>query len=115
MCKAIEIARFRGINASTSAGIVIVLDGEMIVGPRNQIEDLPDVTANLEVIGVRGGEAELTWVALRVGLGYARRFKRMIADVEAKVSGVVRLLPFTLPPLQVPLCVQPCIRADRSV
>lgn len=56
MRKAILIARFKGIDASTSPlGKSTWLDGEMIVGPRNQIEDLPDVTANLEVIGVRWG------------------------------------------------------------
>jgi len=44
MRKAIEIARSKGSDPSTSPlGCVIVLDGKIIAGERNQTEELPDV------------------------------------------------------------------------
>ncbi|BBD02854.1 MULTISPECIES: nucleoside deaminase [Sphingobium] len=56
MRKAIEIARSKGSDPSTSPlGCVIVLDGKIIAGERNQTEELPDATAHAEMMAIRRG------------------------------------------------------------
>ncbi|PZQ51125.1 MAG: nucleoside deaminase [Novosphingobium pentaromativorans] len=56
MRKAIEIACSKGSDPSTSPlGCVIVLDGKMIAGERNQTEELPDATAHAEMMAIRRG------------------------------------------------------------
>lgn len=63
MRKAIEIARSKGSDPSTSPlGCVIVLDGKIIAGERNQTEELPDATAYAEMMAIRracGGTGEM--------------------------------------------------------
>lgn len=56
MRKAIEIARSKGSNPSTSPlGCVIILNGKIIAGERNQTEELPDATAHAEMMAIRRG------------------------------------------------------------
>lgn len=56
MRKPIEIARSKGSNPSTSPlGCVIVLNGKIIAGERNQTEELPDATAHAEMMAIRRG------------------------------------------------------------
>jgi tRNA(adenine34) deaminase len=70
MRKAIDIARSRGSHPSTSPlGSVIVLDGKMISGERNQTQELPDATAHAEMMAIRRacegiGEMELRGATL---------------------------------------------------
>ncbi|QNG47655.1 nucleoside deaminase [Sphingobium yanoikuyae] len=56
MREAIAIARSKGSDPSTSPlGCVIVLDGRMIAGERNQTQELPDATAHAEMMAIRRG------------------------------------------------------------
>ena len=56
MREAIAIARSKGSDPSTSPlGCVIVLDGRMIAGERNQTQELPDATAHAEMMSIRRG------------------------------------------------------------
>jgi tRNA(adenine34) deaminase len=56
MREAIAIARSKGSDPSTSPlGCVIVLDGMMIAGERNQTQELPDATAHAEMMAIRRG------------------------------------------------------------
>lgn len=56
MREAIAIARSKGSDPSTSSlGCVIVLDGRMIAGERNQTQELPDATAHAEMMAIRRG------------------------------------------------------------
>ena len=70
MRKAIDIARSKGSHPSTSPlGSVIVLDGKMISGERNQTQELPDATAHAEMMAIRRacegiGEMELRGATL---------------------------------------------------
>lgn len=53
MRKAIEIARSKGTDPSTSLlGCLIVLAGSVIAGDRNQNEELPDATAHAEMMAI---------------------------------------------------------------
>ncbi|MGQ7374618.1 deaminase, partial [Streptococcus suis] len=62
---ALEVARSKGSDPSTSPlGCVIVRDGRIIGGERNQTEELPDATAHAEMMAIRRaceatGELEL--------------------------------------------------------
>jgi tRNA(adenine34) deaminase len=60
MRKAIEVARSKGSDPSTSPlGAVIVRDGRVIAAERNQTKELPDATAHAEMMAIRRGcEAE---------------------------------------------------------
>ncbi|MCK8458561.1 nucleoside deaminase [Sphingomonas faeni] len=54
MHEAIAIARSKGSDPSTSPlGCVIVLDGKVIAGERNQTKELPDATAHAEMMAIR--------------------------------------------------------------
>ena len=70
MRRAIEIARSKGSDPSTSPlGSVIVLDGKVIAGERNQTKELPDATAHAEMMAIRRacestGELELRGATL---------------------------------------------------
>lgn len=70
MRRAIEIARSKGFDPSTSPlGSVIVLDGREISAERNQTDDLPDATAHAEMMAIRRacegrGELELRGATL---------------------------------------------------
>ncbi|MFK4875303.1 nucleoside deaminase [Novosphingobium sp. ZW T3_23] len=70
MRRALEIARAKGTDpASSPLGSVIVLDGEMIGGERNQTQELPDATAHAEMMAIRRacedtGEMELRGATL---------------------------------------------------
>ncbi|MDP1026892.1 nucleoside deaminase [Sphingomonas sp. KR1UV-12] len=70
MRRAIEVARSRGSDPSTSPlGCVIVLDGREIAAERNQTQDLPDATAHAEMMAIRRacegiGEMELRGATL---------------------------------------------------
>lgn len=56
MRRAIEIARSKGTDPSTSPlGAVIVLDGREIAAERNQTHELPDATAHAEMMAIRRG------------------------------------------------------------
>lgn len=56
MREAIAIARSKGSDPSASPlGCVIVLDGRMIAGERNQTQELPDATAHAEMMAIRRG------------------------------------------------------------
>lgn len=70
MRRAIEIARFKGSDPSTSPlGCVIVLDAREIAAERNQTQELPDATAHAEMMAIRRacegtGEMELRGATL---------------------------------------------------
>jgi len=70
MRKAIEVARSRGSDPSTSPlGCVIVRDGKVIAAERNQTHELPDATAHAEMMAIRRacegiGELELRGATL---------------------------------------------------
>jgi len=70
MREAIAIARSKGSAPSTSPlGCVIVLDGKVIAGERNQTKELPDATAHAEMMAIRRacestGELELRGATL---------------------------------------------------
>ena len=70
MRRAIEVARSRGSDPSTSPlGCVIVLDGREIAAERNQTQELPDATAHAEMMAIRRacestGELELRGATL---------------------------------------------------
>jgi tRNA(adenine34) deaminase len=70
MRKAIEVARSKGSDPSTSPlGCVIVRDGEVIAAERNQTHELPDATAHAEMMAIRRacegiGELELRGATL---------------------------------------------------
>jgi len=70
MHEAIAIARSKGSAPSTSPlGCVIVLDGKVIAGERNQTKELPDATAHAEMMAIRRacestGELELRGATL---------------------------------------------------
>ena len=70
MREAIAIARSKGSDPSTSPlGCVIVLDGKIIAGERNQTKELPDATAHAEMTAIRRacentGELELRGATL---------------------------------------------------
>ncbi len=70
MRKAIEVARSKGSDPSTSPlGCVIVLDGQAIATERNQTQELPDATAHAEMMAIRRacegiGELELRGATL---------------------------------------------------
>ena len=70
MREAIAIARSKGSDPSTSPlGCVIVLDGKVIAGERNQTKELPDATAHAEMMAIRRacestGELELRGATL---------------------------------------------------
>jgi tRNA(adenine34) deaminase len=56
MRKAIEIARSKGSDPESSPlGCVIVSDGRIIAGERNQTQELPDATAHAEMMAIRRG------------------------------------------------------------
>jgi tRNA(adenine34) deaminase len=56
MRKAIEIARSKGSDPESSPlGCVIVSDGKIIAGERNQTQELPDATAHAEMMAIRRG------------------------------------------------------------
>jgi len=56
MRAAIEIARSKGSDpASSPLGCVIVRDGKVIAGERNQTQELPDATAHAEMMAIRRG------------------------------------------------------------
>ena len=70
MREAIAIARSKGFDPSKSPlGCVIVLDGKVIAGERNQTKELPDATAHAEMMAIRRacestGELELRGATL---------------------------------------------------
>lgn len=67
---ALKIARAKGTDpASSPLGSVIVLNGQMIAGERNQTQELPDATAHAEMMAIRraceeAGEMELRGATL---------------------------------------------------
>ncbi|NJR80065.1 nucleoside deaminase [Sphingomonas corticis] len=70
MRRAIEVARSRGSDPSTSPlGAIVVLDGREIAAERNQTGELPDATAHAEMMAIRRacerlGEMELRGATL---------------------------------------------------
>jgi tRNA(adenine34) deaminase len=86
MREAIAIARSKGSDPSTSPlGCVIVLDGRMIAGERNQTQELPDATAHAEMMAIRRGCENSGDMELRgATLGMCT-----MASIWAKVGRVV--------------------------
>jgi tRNA(adenine34) deaminase len=70
MRAALDVARSKGSDPSTSPlGCVIVLEGKVIAAERNQTHELPDATANAEMMAIRRacesiGELELRGATL---------------------------------------------------
>ncbi len=93
MREAIAIARSKGSDPSTSPlGCVIVLDGKVIVGERNQTKELPDATAHAEMMAIRRacestGELELRGATLYSTLQPCGMCT--MASIWSKVSRVV--------------------------
>jgi len=66
MREAIRIARSKGSDpASSPLGCVIVRDGQLISGERNQTSELPDATAHAEMMAIRRGCESLGDMELR--------------------------------------------------
>jgi tRNA(adenine34) deaminase len=93
MRQALEIARAKGSDpASSPLGSVIVLDGKMIGGERNQTQELPDATAHAKMIAIRRacestGEMELRGATLYSTLQPCEMFT--MASIWSKVGRVV--------------------------
>lgn len=72
MRKAIEIARSKGTDPSTSRlWCLIVLAGRVIAGDRNQTEELPDATAHAEMMPIRRGCEDTGEMELRGATHYS--------------------------------------------
>lgn len=66
MRKAIDIARSKGSDPSTSPlGCVIVPNGKIISGERNQTAELPDATVHAEMMAIRRGCEDTSKMELR--------------------------------------------------
>jgi len=66
MRKAIEVARSKGSDPSTSPlGCVIVLNGKLIAAERNQTHELPDATAHAEMMALRRACEDIGALELR--------------------------------------------------
>lgn len=93
MRQALEIARAKGSDpASSPLGSVIVLEGKMIGGERNQTQELPDATAHAEMMAIRRacestGEMELRGATLYSTLQPCGMCT--MASIWSKVSRVV--------------------------
>lgn len=93
MREAIAIARSKGTDPATSPlGCVIVLNGRIIAGERNQTQELPDATAHAEMMAIRRGCESVGEMELRGATLYSTLQPCgmcTMASIWAKVGRVV--------------------------